>query len=405
MRYGLLLAAATTVAVPGLLAALGVVGHDHVAATAATAAQAAAAGTAVLSGPFPVAPSTARAGVRNDVAGVQRTSGPTVTVFSQLSGRQQALGRKLLAQAARAGQALSYQGTERISQDGVDGRVSLTSTVWHEGGSQILVRRTASGTAVAPAGTVADPASASPEGVLGITRSLVALQGQHYVAVYAGSGSAAGRAAAVVELYHFNGTLAARYWLDRQTTLPLRRELFGSSNQVISDDAFTRVALGSSAGAAPADEPATPAQTAWVTAASAARFRAALAAEGWQLPSTLSGGLPLYAAAWTATATGKVVDLEYSDGLYTVSIFVQPGQLAGSLPVGQRMLVGGQRAYVSGHSVTWAGPGLVYTMIADAPAQTVEEVVAALPAGHSPGVLDRMRRGLGRLARVADPFS
>jgi sigma-E factor negative regulatory protein RseB len=404
MRYGLLLAAATTVAVPGLLAALGVVGHDHVAATAGTAVAGVAAGAAVLSGPFPVAPAAARAGVRDDVAGVQRTSGPTVTVFSRLSGRQQALGRKLLARAASAGQALSYRGTERISQTGVDGTVSLTSTVWHQGG-QVLIRRTASwtGTAVAPAGTPADTASRSSAGVLGITRSLVTLLGQHYVAVYAGSGSAAGRTAAVVELYHFNGMLAARYWLDRQTMLPLRRVLFGSSDQVISDDAFVRVALGSSAAAAPA-QAVTQSQPAWVTATSAARFRSALAARGWRLPSTLSGGLPLYAAAWTGRASGQVADLEYSDGLYTVSLFVQPGHLAANLPGAQRMLVGGQRAYVYGHAVTWAGPGLVYTMIADAPAQTVEQVVAALPAGSPPGLLARMGRGLGRLARAADPF-
>ena len=59
---------------------------------------------------------------------------------------------------------------------------------------------------------------------------------------------------------------------------------------------------------------------------------------------------------------------------------------------------------MSGHSVTWAAPGFVYTMIADAPAQTESQVVRSLPRGGSPGVLDRFGRGFIRLARAINPF-
>ena len=89
------------------------------------------------------------------------------------------------------------------------------------------------------------------------------------------------------------------------------------------------------------------------------------------MPGSLPGGLPLYAAASTKTTSGEVVDLEYSDGLYVVSLFVQRGTLAANMAGWQPVDVAGQQAFVSGHSVTWAGLGFVYTMIADAPPQTM----------------------------------
>ena len=85
-------------------------------------------------------------------------------------------------------------------------------------------------------------------------------------------------------------------------------------------------------------------------------------------------------------AGGEVADLEYSDGLYVVSLFVQRGTLAPDMPGWQPVRMAGKRAYVSGHSVTWAAGGLVYTMIADASPQTVTEVVGTLPPSGSPGL-------------------
>ena len=99
-----------------------------------------------------------------------------------------------------------------------------------------------------------------------------------------------------------------------------------------------------------------------------------------------------------------MADLEYSDGLYVVSLFVQRGTLAADMPGWQPVRMAGQQAYVSGHSVTWAAGGLVYTMIADAPPQTVSEVVGTLTPGHSPGPFGRLLRGFGRLARLLNPF-
>jgi negative regulator of sigma E activity len=423
MRHGLLLTAVATVTVPGVLAMLAVVGHEHIAAEAGVSAPAALDGTP-LSGPFPVAAASARAMVRNSVAGAQRAAGTPVTVLSRVTVGQQVMGMRLLIGAADAGLTTSYRGTELISQSGVDGSVKMISQVWHQGDGVTLVE-TSDGTTVSasarPATNVAssDPVSGSPEGVFGVTKSLVALLSKHYVAVYGGGGAAVGRAATVVELYRFDGSLAARYWLDKQTMVPLRRELFDTSDNVISEDSFVQVKFGAPAAPRPAvaaagvvkaqaltaAPPASQsAQPAWVATATPATFAASLNEQGWQVPGSLPGGLPLYAAASTKTTSGEVVDLEYSDGLYVVSLFVQRGTLAANMAGWQPVDVGGQQAFVSGHSVTWSGLGFVYTMIADAPPETMTAVVGTLPRSDSPGVLSRLGRGFSRLARVINPF-
>jgi sigma-E factor negative regulatory protein RseB len=403
MRHGLLMTAVATVSVPGLLAMVGIVAHDHVAAGPGAAASAALDG--VPSGPFPVAPASARAPLRDNLAALQRAAGAPVTVLSRVTVGEQVMGVRLLASAADADLATSYQGTELISQSGVNGRVEMVSQVWHTGGGPTLVQ-TSDG--ASPPGASSAAVSSSPEGVFGITKSLVALLGKHYVAVYQGAGAAGGRPATVVELYRFDGSLAAQYWLDRKTTVPLRRELFDTSENVISEDSFTSVRFG--AFAVPRftggvqRQPPFAAQPAWVAAASPARFLASLAGRGWPLPASLPGGLPLYTAASTEIAGGEVADLEYSDGLYVVSLFVQRGTLAAAMPGWQPVRMAGRQAYVSGHSVTWAADGLVYTMIADMPPQTVREVVAALAPGSSPGLLGRLLRGFDRLSRLLNPF-
>ncbi len=411
-RHGLLITAVATVTVPGLLAMLAVVGHEHVAAEAR--ASAAAHDGTPPSGPFPVAPATARAAVRNDVAAVQHAEGAPVTVLNRVTVSQKVKGMRLLDGAAKAGLSTSYHGTETVSQSSVDGNVKTVSQVWHQGGGVTLVETSGTTSAAArpAASSVAssDPVSESPEGVFGVTKSLVALLGKHYVAVDRGGGTAVGRKAAVVDLYRFDGSLAARYWLDKQTGVPLRRELFGTADEVISRDSFVEVKFGAlavsrlaGARVRPHAEKQVEAQPAWVAAAPA-RLLASLAGKGWQVPGSLPGGLPLYAAASANTASGEVVDLEYSDGLYVVSLFAQRGTLAAKMPGWRQVSVGGQRAFVSGHSVTWAVPGFVYTVIANAPPQTVTQVVKALPRDGSPGVLDRLGRGFVRIARAFNPF-
>jgi sigma-E factor negative regulatory protein RseB len=402
---GLLVSAVVTVTIPGVLAVLAILGHEHaLAGTEAVSATALADESAV--GPLPVAPASTNLAVRNSMAGVQRTSGSPVTVFSDVAASQQAYAMGLLSRAAVAGQATSYQGVEVTSQSGVDGNVTVVSQVWHQGGGLTLIRTSSGATPVVSY----DTGDRSPAGVFGVTGAQVALLGKHYVAAYRGAGSASGIAARIIDVYRFDGSLAARFWLDARTLVPLQREDFDPADKLVSDELFTQVRFGPltehpTAAMAAAPAPASSSATAWVGAGAPVSVVATLAKRGVRLPGTLLAGLPLYAAAWSGAGAGQVTDLEYSDGLSIISLFVQRGTLAASMPGWQPLKLDGNRVYVSGHSVTWAGRGEVYTVIADAPPQTVAEAVAALPGGAQPGLVDRLGRGFDRLAHLVDPFA
>jgi sigma-E factor negative regulatory protein RseB len=102
-----------------------------------------------------------------------------------------------------------------------------------------------------------------------------------------------------------------------------------------------------------------------------------------------------------------VLDLGYSDGLSVVSVFEQRGGLPAALPGWRRTTVAGHVVFVAEPDqrlLTWAGRGMVYTVMADAPPQTVDAVVGALPHDGPAGFWKRMSRGLDRLASWANPF-
>jgi sigma-E factor negative regulatory protein RseB len=132
-----------------------------------------------------------------------------------------------------------------------------------------------------------------------------------------------------------------------------------------------------------------------------------LRASGWLVPPELPGGLSLFTGAQTHTNTGIVLDLGYSDGLSVVSLFEQRGNLAVKLAGWQKITVAGHVIYAAEpdqRSLTWASRGMVYTVMADAPAQTVDTVIGVLPHDKPPGFWKRMSRGFARLASWANPF-
>jgi sigma-E factor negative regulatory protein RseB len=404
-RLGLLVSAVVTVSIPGALAVLAILGHEHgIVGTDAMSAAAVADESAV--GPLPVAPVSTVPSVRNAVATVQRTSGGPVTVYSDVAATQQAAAMHLLGQAAAAGQATSYQGVELTRQSGVDGAVTVVSQVWHQGGGLTVIRTSTGATPVVSY----DTGDSSAAGVFGVTSDQLALLGKHYVAVYRGSGTSNGLPARIIEVYRFDGSLAARFWLDTRTLVPLRREDFDTADKLVSDELFTQVRFGPlterpAAATTKGPVSAAAAGSGWVAAGSPGTVVTSLAGRGVQLPGTELAGLPLYAASWSGTGASQVTDLEYSDGLSLISLFVQRGTLAASMAGWRPLSLAGYRVYVSGHSVTWAGHGEVYTMIADASPQTVAEAVAALPASAQPGLVDRLGRGFDRLAHLVDPFA
>ena len=252
-----------------------------------------------------------------------------------------------------------------------------------------------------------DADNRSPEGVFGVTKPLVSLLGQHYVAVYQGTGSAAGRPALIVELHRADGSLAARFWLDRQTMLPLRREVFDTSAQLISQEAFVQVQFGTltkplappapaaasgtsakaSAKASAGATAATPSGSGWSAVTAPAQLLAGLNKQGWRLPVSLPGGLPLYSAARSTTAAGQVLDLGLTPtGSRSSRSSCSAARSRSGLLVEQVSLPGHQ-VYVAGHSIVWAGGGFVYAAARPRPAAGREPGRRVPAAEHGARVL------------------
>jgi sigma-E factor negative regulatory protein RseB len=314
---------------------------------------------------------------------------------------------RLLTQAAQAAVLTSYQGEEIVSHWGTTGGTELVSDIWHVSGGQTVTRTLAAGTYTSSGPYLSSDTDGQwPEGVLGVTTQLVRLLEAHYVVMYRGAGSADNRTAQVVEAWRDDGSLAARFWLDDATKLPLQREVFDSAAHVISEDVFINVRFEHQAlVAAPAGGPSDP-QGPWTDPLPAPQLLA-LHARGWLVPPQLPGGLSLFTGAKTQTGTGTVLDLGYSDGLSVVSLFEQRGNLAAKLTGWQKVTVAGHVIYAAEpdqRSLTWSSRGMVYTVMADAPAQTVAEVIGALPHDTPPGFWKRMSRGFARLASWANPF-
>jgi sigma-E factor negative regulatory protein RseB len=304
---------------------------------------------------------------------------------------------RLLSRAARACNTVSYQGEEMLSNWGQAGPATSVMEVWHGSGGVTMAHpvQAAPGWAgevphiVAPASYLGGQALIGSV-MLGMSQRLAALLSANYQVAAVGWGQVAGRRARVITVRR-DGRLAARIWLDQATMLPLRRETFDGHGHVISVASFMALTLG--AGVAAALAGTVPRQ--WV-AARPARLRA----EGWPLPGPLPDDLVLLSAREGNTATGPAVDLDYSDGLSLISVFLQRGHLKYRPPGWWRMTLGGSPVYADGsggQTFLWPAQGFVYTLVAAAPPQTVAQVVAALPHDGSPGVLARLGHGLHRL--------
>jgi sigma-E factor negative regulatory protein RseB len=110
------------------------------------------------------------------------------------------------------------------------------------------------------------------------------------------------------------------------------------------------------------------------------------------------------------TGTATVLHLSYTDGLSTISVFVQRGRLDTSQFDRWRRQQMGGHVYVHddglARHVTWSGHGRVYTVIADAPPRALATLVQSLPHGEKHrGLWGRIEHGLARLGSWLNPFN
>jgi len=379
-RPALLLSIVATISVPGALTALAVLGHyQH---------ESAASSVQTVSG-LPVPSGLPEPNARAEVP----------AIVTQAQARARARGAALLRQAAAAGRTAAYQGVESIADTTMTGPGTMVARVWHRGG--VTVMQAGSGRPE----QAYDSDGRATEGVFGVTTTMVGLLENRYVPVYLGTGTTVGHSALIVAVRRADGSTAARYWLDAKTRLPLRRDLYGASAGVVSDERFTRVRFATTTIPKAA---AGPGSTGWATVASPVRLLSELNGSGFRVPRTLPGNLSLYAASRARTSSGRVADFGFSDGLLAVSLFVERGSLPRKMPGWRAERVSGHLVYAAQHEVTMSGRGFVYTLVSNAPPPTVDAVVRALPPSGSPaappGILGRMGRGFDRLVSVLDPF-
>ncbi len=319
------------------------------------------------------------------------------------AGSQTAAGRlglALMTEAAAACRTTAFSGVQVFRWWGRDGTSVWLADIWHRPGGQTVAEPvTGSAAPQARAGPATLP---GPSVSMDISAQQLALMEAGYVLSYTGLGAADSRIAEVVAVQRPDGTLAARYWLDKRTKLPLRRQLFDQRGRLVSDISFAELRIGPDS---LAGMPAAGTQP-WARELGMPEI-AALRAQGWPLPGELPGRMVLVTASETSTSAGTVVGLSYSDGLSVISLFVQRGELPGQLNGWQRVAIAGHDAYAvdpADQTIAWSASGYVFTLLADAPAATVDRAIAVLPHDSPMSFWDRLGRGFRRLAHWANPF-
>lgn len=296
----------------------------------------------------------------------------------------------LLERAATAARQLSYTGTQYVAS--WRGGVADTSLVE-------LAHDPVHGSFVSAA------AGEHPE-VAGATafldlRMLDRLAASYDLAV-SGTGRCTGRDASVVEARRADGGVAGRFWVDRDSGMLLRREVFDEQGRRVRSAAFVDLAVQGDATAAPAVGSSRLSGGERPAQALLERLRD----EGWHVAEALPDGFALF----EARRDGEVLHLAYTDGLSVLSLFAQDGGLGADAIDGfAPESVDGTPVWVrrtAPERVVWQGGGQVWTLVSDGTEASVQAAVLALPhdAPVEEGLRARLSRGASRLAGMLNPF-
>jgi len=319
-----------------------------------------------------------------------------------------ATARRLLDRASVAPQKVSYRGVQFVSAWTTKGSTGLVVDVVHLPGAGTTVKSPA--TAWTPAEQTHLAATGAEPSLLG-GASTLRLLSNHYRLSTAAPASVAGRSVDVVVATRGGATLpAARFWLDSETGLVLRREVYDESGRVTRASAFVEITVGQpdSYADAWASSKDTDRPMAWPDAIDPTALNR-MRERGWRCPNVLPPSLQLVDARRGGGHYDGIVHLSYSDGLASVSVFEQRGRLqASDLKDYSATTVGGRKVFLRDgvpQRLVWASHGTVYTVVADASARTVGDVVGALPRPtDDTGAWRRLGRGLDRVASWFNPF-
>lgn len=219
----------------------------------------------------------------------------------------------------------------------------------------------------------------------------------------------AGSATAVV--VREQGQVRERFVIDDEAGIVVRRETYDREGRPVRLAAFTALELG------PVELPTLGAgwvQTEVSPTKTPVTFRgtAILNEVGWTVPGELPGGFRRLDVAALADGDGSALRLLYSDGLYSLSVYEQPGRLDAEALLAK----GAERTHLGPHPVyrwsgsepapyVWTGDGYTFTAMSDAPPDVLAEALAGLPHDGRDGILSRLRRGLARMLDWLTPWN
>lgn len=305
---------------------------------------------------------------------------------------------RLLGRSATANERVSYTGTQFVSvwstMRGDAGSVSGVAKISHQAGqpTEISMHGHESVTGDTTASWLAERGGP------------VRLLSSAYLVRMGESAQVAGRSADVVEAVRDDGSIAAMLWIDQQTALPLRRETYDADGVLLSASAFVDIAIQSA-------EPCCSGQTATPDGLDDVDVDV-LRDDGWHCPPELGDGFALY----QARRVGDAIQFSYSDGVMTVSLFEQQGQLDGRALEGYTAYkVAGGTVYVNAGppaQYVWATSGRVLTAVSDAPREVIGDVVQSTKPLDAPraarsdddGFFDRIGRGAAKIGSWLNPF-
>jgi hypothetical protein len=193
--------------------------------------------------------------------------------------------------------------------------------------------------------------------------------------------------------------------VDEATELIVRRETFAPDGRPLRVVAYTDLQVATGELALPDSEGLE------VEAASLApRELAELRERGFVVPEELPARYELLGGYEVDEAAVPTLHLVYADGLYTLSVFQQQGRLSRRALDGATELRSDDGGAVwrwpgsEPRRVIWSGDGLTFTGLTDAPVDELLSVVVGLPNDPPPSILDRLARGITRVARWLWPL-
>jgi sigma-E factor negative regulatory protein RseB len=319
-----------------------------------------------------------------------------------VSGEDSPSAVNWLERAAAAPDRVSYHGTQIITSWGPQGVSSAMLDIVHAASQGSEVTVVGSGSSPGAKAFVQRANHTAGPTVDGGPLSLLQAT---YELVYNCCTDTIGRASVVVEALRGDRTLAARFWIDKATGLLLQRQLFSVDGKtMVRATVFTDLQIEGSEFLSHLP----PMAPGGVTAVGLSKVDS-LRSQGWTCSATLPASLQLY-DVHQDTATNSL-QFSYSDGLFTVSLFEQRGELDPAAVAGytKTTVAGGATVYqrygMPSYAM-WSSGGLVYTLVGDLPSEQLGKVIAAFPHQPPPKVtaVQRMGTGLAKIAMWLTPM-